>query len=70
MKTKRYIKFLIRKLLNLIINNCENILNKLYKLPFLEKPLPKKINISNIRSTTKEKYLELHSQAIKKRIRM
>ena len=54
MKTKRYIKFLIRKLLNLIINNCENILNKLYKLPFLEKPLPKKINISNIRSTTKE----------------
>ena len=66
MKTNSYIKFFIRKLLNLININCENILNKLYKLPFLEKPLPKKINISNIGSTTKNKYLELHSQAIKK----
>ena len=66
MNKKNFIKFFLRKFFNLIKNNSENILNQLYKLPFLEKPLPEKCSISNIDATNKSIYLNLHRKAIKK----
>ena len=66
MKINNYIKFFIRKIFNLIKFSNDLLLDQLYKIPFLEKPLPKKIIISKNRPINKHKYLELHRKAIKK----
>ena len=66
MNKKNFIKFFLRKLFNLIKNNSNNVLNQLYKLPFLEKPLPEKFSFSNIDAINKSIYLDLHRKAIKK----
>ena len=59
------LKIFVRKGLDLINNKREVIMSKVYKLPFLEKPLPKKNKIQTINSINKEKYLLLHKKAIK-----
>ena len=45
-------------------NKIEIIISKVYKLPFLVKPLPKKNIVKKINSINKEKYLLLHKKAI------
>ena len=45
-------------------NKSEIIISKVYKLPFLVKPLPKKNIVKKINSINKEKYLLLHKKAI------
>ena len=58
------LKLFVRKGLDLIKNKSEIIMNEFYKLPFLEKPLPRKNIVQKINLINKEKYLLLHKQAI------
>ena len=59
------LKLFVRKVLDLINNKSEIIISKVYKLPFFEKPLPRKNKVQKIKSINEEKYLLLHKQAIK-----
>ena len=58
------LKLYVRKGLDLIKNKSEVIASKFYKLPFLQKPLPRKNIVQKINLKTKEKYLLLHKEAI------
>jgi len=58
------LKLFVRKGLDLIKNKSEIIMNEVYKLPFLEKPLPRKNIVHKINLINKEKYLLLHKKAI------
>ncbi len=58
------LKLFVRKGLDLMKNKIEIIISKVYKLPFLVKPLPKKNIVKKINSINKEKYLLLHKKAI------
>ncbi len=58
------LKLFVRKGLDLMKNKSEIIISKVYKLPFLVKPLPKKNIVKKINSINKEKYLLLHKKAI------
>ena len=58
------LKLYVRKGLDLIQNKSEIIMSNFYKLPFLEKPLPRKNIVQKINLINKEKYLLLHKQAI------
>ena len=66
MNKKIYLKLYIRKIIDLIKNISLIVLNKIYKLPFLEKPLPKKNTIPNISPINKNMFLSLHKNAIEK----
>ena len=66
MNKKIYLKTYIRKIIDLIKNISLLVLNKIYKLPFLEKPLPRKNTIPNISPINKNMFLSLHKNAIEK----
>ena len=66
MNKKIFLKLYIKKIIDLIKNISLIVLNKIYKLPFLEKPLPKKNTIPYSGPINKNIFLSLHKKAIEK----
>ena len=64
MKTIKGIKFFLRQNIDKLNYKKDKFLNILYKLPFLQKPLPKNNSISKSKIYSKKEYLLLHQKAI------
>ncbi len=64
MKTIKGIKFFIRQNIDKLNYKKDKFLNILYKLPFLQKPLPKNNSVSKSKIYSKKEYLLLHQKAI------
>ena len=63
-KNIKNLRFLARRVIDLIKDKSGIFMNTFYKLPFIEKPLPRKNIVKKINFRNKEKYLILHKEAI------